>query len=358
MWEVVSHNHIREEKIIGCKCVFRVKHNSDYSIRYKAPPIIKGYELTEFGETYAPVARLTTFRTLVAFAPQLGWAIHQMDVITAFLHPAIDDIIFMAPPEGIEWLQPEAPADGVYRLKKALYGLKQAPRLWFTDIDHFLQSQGFIPFSGDSNLYISSSLKVVLLLYVDDILIASGTPSTITSVKKQLISQYKMTNLGLSRQFLGIDIKQLPGKIRIGQQHFVESVLRHFGMSYCNGIWTTLEARPSLEFEPLAPEDQQLYLSLVGSVMYLMLGTRTDLAFTISVLSKFSASAGSEHLAQAKRVLRYLKQTRDIKLCYKTGEIKFHNSLQVFSNSDWAGDLGDRKSTGGFVFLLSGCLVA
>jgi len=138
-----------------------------------------------------------------------------------------------------------------------------------------------------------------------------------------------MTDLGLSRQFLGIDIEQLPEKIRIGQRHFVESVLRRFSRGDCHVIWTPLQIRPSLEFEPLAPEDQQLYQSLVGSIMYLMLGTRPDLAFTISLLSKFSASAGSEHLVQAKRVLRYLKQTRDIKLCYRRSETSLDRSQGI-----------------------------
>ena len=240
-WEVVSHDDVREAKIIGCKWVFRVKHNSDRSVRYKARLVIKGYEQTEFGETYAPVARLTTFRILIALAAQLGWKIHQMDVITAFLNPVVNDLVFMALPEGIEWLHPGAPPGGVYRLKKALYGLKEAPRLWFSNINRFLQSQGFIPSSGDANLYISSSLKVILLLYVDDILLASCNPSAIATVKQLLVNRYKMTDLGLSRQFLGIDIEQLPEKICIGQRHFVESVLRRVGMSDCNGIWTPLE---------------------------------------------------------------------------------------------------------------------
>ena len=110
-----------------------------------------------------------------------------------------------------------APPSGVCRLKKALYGLKEAPRLWFSNINRFLQSQGFIPSSGDANLYISSSLKVILLLYVDDILLASCNPSAIATVKQLLVNRYKMTDLGLSRQFLGIDIEQLPEKICIGQ---------------------------------------------------------------------------------------------------------------------------------------------
>ena len=168
--------------------MFRVKHNSDYSVHYKARLVIKAYEQTEFGETYTPVARLTTFRILIALAAQLGWKIHQMDVNTAFLNPVVNDLVFMALPEGIEWLHPGAPPGGVCRLKKALYGLKEAPRLWFSDINRFLQSQGFIPSSCDANLYISSSHKVILLLYVDDILLASCNPSAIATVKQLLVN--------------------------------------------------------------------------------------------------------------------------------------------------------------------------
>jgi hypothetical protein len=352
-WDYVDCETLNGRKAIGCKWVYKTKVNADRTLRYKARLVIKGYEQTDFGETYAPVARLTSLRMLIALSAQFNWQVHHMDVVTAFLNPTVDEEVFMALPEGFEWLQPGFAQNSVCRLRKALYGLKQAPRLWFKDIDAYLKSIDFTPSEADQNVYISHSKRTILLLYVDDMLIASGDVTQISDVKQLLRDRYKMSDLGTARQFLGIDIDQQPGSIRLSQDFFIRSVIRRFGMDNCNGVWTPLESRPPLEFNALGTEDQRLYQSLIGSVMYIMLGTRPDLAYTISALSKYSASAGEDHLSLAKRVLRYLQQTKDLGLIYgKDG------SLHGFSDSDWAGDLGDRKSTGGFIFLLSGAAIS
>jgi hypothetical protein len=183
-------------------------------------------------------------------------------------------------------------------------------------------------------------------------LIVSYDTAEISKVKGLLRSQYKMTDLGLARRLLGIDIKQSQGGVRLDQRHFIDSILRRFGMESCNGTKTPLEARPELEFDPLSPEDQRLYQSLVGNIMYTMLGTRPDLAYTISALSKFSSSAGKSHQLQAKRVLRYLRGTSEISLSYVASDRG--TDLLGYTDSDWAGDRGDRKSTSGFVFLFCG----
>ena len=108
------------------------KINADGSIRLKARIVIKGYEQiegTDYGETYAPVAKLVSFRLLLAMAARYGWLVHHMDVVTAFLNPIVDEDIYMEVPEGIEWLEPSLSTKNlpICKLKKSLYGLKQAP---------------------------------------------------------------------------------------------------------------------------------------------------------------------------------------------------------------------------------------
>ena len=120
------------EHAIGCRWVYRRKINADGTIRLKARVVIKGYKQIEgadYGETYAPVAKLVSFRLLLAIAARYDWAIHHMDVVTAFLNPVVDEDIYMEVPEGIEWLEPAWSAENrlVCKLKKSLYGLKQAP---------------------------------------------------------------------------------------------------------------------------------------------------------------------------------------------------------------------------------------
>ena len=129
-------------------------------------------EGTDFGKTYAPVSKLTTFRMLMSIAAPHGWTIDHMDITTAFLNLKIDcDKVNMSLPLGMDWIDPKLFNCGVHsvRLRKALYGLQQAPKLWFDKIDGFLLSIGFKPSAADPNLYIKG--PVILLLYVDDMII-------------------------------------------------------------------------------------------------------------------------------------------------------------------------------------------
>jgi len=122
-----------ESKPIGCKCVYKTKHYPDGTLRYKARLVVKGYEQVkgvDFDETYAPVGKLTTLCYLLCFMAYNSWNSDHLDVVTAFLNPEIDKVVFTELPEGIDWLsKSNTLRTGFLRLNKALYGLKQAPRL-------------------------------------------------------------------------------------------------------------------------------------------------------------------------------------------------------------------------------------
>ena len=191
-----------ENKPIGSKWVFKAKTNPDESIRHKVRLVIKGYMQSDWGETYAPISKLTTFRYLASLAAGYGFAIDHMDIVTAFINPHVDDPeLYMEIPKGWDNGNGCAGIRGnggagdirgnggagnirgnggsgnsiragtIIRLNKALYGLKQAPRLWYKDIDTFLQSLSFTQSRADSNLYIyrEGTTLVLLLLYIDDI---------------------------------------------------------------------------------------------------------------------------------------------------------------------------------------------
>ena len=163
---------------IGSKWVFKTKRNPDGTIRYKVRLVIEGYMQSDWGETYAPVGKLASFRYLASLAAGLGLAIDHMDVVTAFLNPEVDDPdLYMAIPEGWDsgsGNNSEVSAGSIVRLRKALYGLKQAPRLWYKDINEFLQSLEFVQSHADPNVYIhgKANTRMLLLLYVDNISLA------------------------------------------------------------------------------------------------------------------------------------------------------------------------------------------
>lgn len=126
-----THARNYDRKPITCKWVFRIKRNADGSNRYKARLVARGFEQVprlDYGETFAPVARLTTFRIYVALALELNCTIYHLDVVTAFLNPKIDEETAIAIPDGIEWLDPSLTQDLTpllaLQLNKALYGLK------------------------------------------------------------------------------------------------------------------------------------------------------------------------------------------------------------------------------------------
>ena len=235
----------------------------------------------DFGDTFALVAKLVSFHMRMALSALYGWHVHHLDVVTAFLNPAIDKPVSMELPEGIEWLKPSLrnPNTLQCRLKKALYGLKQAPRLWFQHIDSLLRNNGFCQSANEPTLSIlheshdnkSSILKpspssLFLLPYVDDLLIASKNSSLIERVKTLLSTVYQMTDLGLARQFLNIKIERFSTlnkedlsstqthakfiyHIRLSQERFIDELLQSFGMIECNRTKTPLETGYNLRVQ-------------------------------------------------------------------------------------------------------------
>jgi len=293
-------------KPIGSKWVYKTKHNPDGSIRYKARLVIKGYEQMEFGETYAPVGKLTTFRYLISLIGRYGWNMDHLDVVTAFLNPEIDDDdIYMTLPEG--WPEGLNAPKIIVRLRKALYGLKQAPRLWHDDINAFLLSLGFTQSSADPNVYLRSD-GILILLYIDDISMSSAEAATKAAieVKAKLSEKYKITNLGPARQFLDIEIHRDDTGISLGQKAYITTILKQFGMEHSHGVSTPMDPNIKLDLAEdrgeKELEDITDYQAVLGSLMYAALATRPDISFAVAALSRYNSRPFTSHMTAAKRV--------------------------------------------------------
>ena len=158
----------------------------------------------DYEEIFAPVARYTLIRAIMALAAKLGWKLHQMDVKTAFLNGVMEEEVYVEQPLGFETHDRET---HVCKLKKALYELKQAPRTWYGRIDSFLMSLGFTKSKADPNLYskVEDGMQVILLLYVDDLFL-TGDEELIADSKRKLAAKFEMKNLGLMHYFLGLEV--------------------------------------------------------------------------------------------------------------------------------------------------------
>jgi len=310
-------------KPIGSKWVFKTKRKPDGSTRYKARLVIKGYEQMDYGETYAPVGKLTTFQLLISLAARKKWKIDHLDVVMAFLNPDVDDdTLFMELPEG--WPEHGPEEVTVVRLRKPLYGLKQAPHLWYRHINAFLLSLGFIESEANPNLYIRNLGEMLPLLYIDDMLLAYAPTAAkeAEEIKQALAATYTITNLGTACQFLGIEIHyDTDGLISLGQRVFIDSVLKQFHTEAAHGAATPLDDKVKLDLaeeEEDGEVDPKTYQAIVGSLMYIALATRPDISFAVAALSRYNLRPFARHLTAAQCVLRYLKVTKDYHLRYNS----------------------------------------
>ena len=240
-----------------------------------------------------------------------------MDVKTAFLNGDLEEEIYMEQPKG--FVKP-GEEHLVCKLKKSLYGLKQSPRAWNKKLHEQLDQAGFTRCEADHSVYYSikeDGAQVFLLVYVDDLIILASMLSALQSCKDSLNSAFKMTDLGEASHFLGMEISRDRAKrtISIHQGSYIKNMLKRFGMTECAPISIPLAVGTKLP--PLAEEESSFilqYQKLVGSLMYLMVATRPDLAFAVGAVSQFMSSPGEEHLAAVKRIMRYIKGTHNYKL--------------------------------------------
>lgn len=355
VWEVVPRPE--GKSVVTSRWLYKVKHAADGSIeKFKARFVARGFSQVEgvdYEETFAPVARYTSIRSIISIAAEMGWKIHQMDVKTAFLNGFIQEEVYIEQPQGFEVHGKES---HVCRLKKALYGLKQAPRAWYSRIDTYLQGMGFTKSEADPNLYfiVIGEEPLILVLYVDDLII-TGAERLIEHCKRDLATEFEMKDIGLMHYFLGLEVWQEEGHFFLGQGKYIVDILSRFHMEDCRPMstpmitnWKKLHASDSELVDPT------LYRQLIGSLMYLV-NTRPDICFAVNTMSQFMCEPRKVHWVAAKHILRYLQGTVDYGLDYRQGD---GVRLVGYTDSDWAGCASDRKSTSGCCFGLGSAVVS
>ncbi|KAI5320266.1 hypothetical protein L3X38_039974 [Prunus dulcis] len=350
-WKLVDRPS--NKPVIGVKWVYKVKLNLDGTVqKNKARLVAKGHSQKpgiDYNETFAPVARLDTIRTLIALAAQKEWNLFQLDVKSAFLNGILKEEVYVEQPQG--YVQ-ESKETKVYRLNKALYGLKQAPRAWYDEIDAYFNTAGFKKNLSEATLYIKTSDTsgiIIVSLYVDDIIYTGSCPKMLEEFKQDMMQHYEMTDLGLLHHFLGMGVEQTDKHIFIHQKKYAMKLLEKFGMRECKSV-----AIPLVVNEKLCREDQSEaadeseFRQIVGSLIYLT-ATRPDVMFASSLLARFMHNPSKKHMGTAKRVLRYIQGTLDFGIEFAKGKTA---TLIGYCDSDWAGSEDDMRSTSGYAFTL------
>ncbi|RVW42861.1 Retrovirus-related Pol polyprotein from transposon TNT 1-94 [Vitis vinifera] len=192
------------KKALNNKWVYRIKNEHDGSKRYKARLVVKGFQQKEgidYTEIFSPVVKMSTIRLVLGMVAVENLHLEQLDVKTAFLHGDLEEDLYMIQLEGFIVQGQE---NLVCKLRKSLYGLKQAPRQWYKKFDNFMHRIGFKRCEADHCCYVKSfdNSYIILLLYVDDMLIAGSDIEKINNLKKQLSKQFAMKDLGAAKQIL------------------------------------------------------------------------------------------------------------------------------------------------------------
>jgi len=341
--------------IIPVKWIFKVKRGPDGRVeRYKARLVAKGFKQVEgidYNEVYAPVSKHTTLRALLAICAKEDLELEHLDVKTAFLHGELEEVIYMQQPPGYE-----QGSGLVCRLHKSIYGLKQAPRAWHTKLKEKLTESGFTVSSADPGLYILSppdGPSLYLAVYVDDILQASKSTELMKQVKSNLLATFDSRDLGPATQFLGMEIsRNRPQRtIKLSQVQMVKTLTDKYGLSQAKPKSTALTT--GITLTAAKPDDELLdtsaypYSELIGSLLYLSVCTRPDIAQAVGALSRYMANPTPEHWTAARGVLRYLAGTQDFGIVYSPDDMAYPVG---YCDANYAGDVDTRRSTTGYVF--------
>ncbi|GAA0176229.1 transmembrane signal receptor [Lithospermum erythrorhizon] len=345
----------KQGKKIGVKWIYKTKRDENGKIiKHKARLVAKGYvqrEGIDYTEVFAPVARMDTVRMFISNAANQGWKIHQLDVKSAFLHGELSEEVFIEQPEGYVMKGDE---HMVYQLHKALYGLKQAPRAWFSKIERHFLNEGFQECTSENTLFTKRDAEgsmIIVSLYVDDLIITGNNEELMLQFKASMVKEFDMTDLGRMNYFLGIEVVQLKNGIFICQKQYAETILKRFGMTECNVVSTPIATGVKIDQDRSGKQvNETQFKQMVGSLMYLT-STRPDIMYATCLISRYMSCPTELHLQVAKRIMRYLKGTTQLGIYYqKSSETP---GLQAYTDSDYAGDYDDRKSTSGYAFILN-----
>ncbi|WVZ49975.1 hypothetical protein U9M48_001281 [Paspalum notatum var. saurae] len=344
--------------VISGKWIFRHKLNPDGSLaRYKARWVVRGFKQehgVDYEETFSPVIKPATIRTVLSIATAATWPIHQLDVKNAFLHGNLSETVYCDQPSG--FLDPEKPSH-VCKLNKSLYGLKQAPRTWFLRFTHYLHTLGFQASRADTSLFIlhRSGHCAYLLLYVDDIILTANSSRLLQSIIQQLCQEFSMSDLGPLQHFLGIHVTPTTKGIFLDQEQYALELLQRAGMAHCNSIRTPIDTKSKLSATDGQPVSNPTeYRSIAGALQYLTL-TRPDLQYAVQQACLFMHAPRTSHYKLLKRILRYVKGTTSYGLHLSRSS---KHDLVAYSDADWGGCPDTRRSTSGYCIFYGDNLVS
>ncbi|PWA94422.1 Retrovirus-related Pol polyprotein from transposon TNT 1-94 [Artemisia annua] len=350
-WELT--NLPKGKKAIECKWVYAKKEGfpSQDNVRYKAILVAKGCaqkDGIDYNDIFSPVVKHSSIRILLALVAQLDLELVQIDVKTAFLHGDLEEEIYMVQPEGF---------------KVAGKEYEQSPRQWYTRFDKFMMDSKYTRSKYDHCVYLKKLQDgsfVYLLLYVDDMLIASQSLDEIEKLKTRLKSEFEMKDLREAKMILGMEIirDRKLRKLCLTQKQYLRRILKRFRFDkQTKRVSTPLASQFKISAAMSPKNDAEKaymkkvpYANAVGSLMYAMICTQPDISHAIGMVSRYMHNPGKGHWQAVKCIFKYIHNTVDVGLVFKHGGNQW---VEGYCDSDYVGDLDKRRPTTGYVFTLA-----
>jgi hypothetical protein len=356
------------KKAIGSRWVFNVKLTSTGLIdRYKARLVAQGFSQVpgdDYLETFSPTIRGESLRTLLAIAAYDDLEIRQIDVVSAYPRSELHAEVYMRPPQGLK-----CPEGTVLRIKKSLYGLKQSGREWYIEACKGLGELGLEPLFSEPSIFATPDRKLIIGLYVDDMLILSKDPRIIENTVSHIKERWAIKDMGNAHYILGLRIHRDRKRrlLSLDQRPYIEQMLKRFKLGKARPCPTPASSRDALlrgtADEPLA--DQSLFQQGIGSLNWLAICSRPDISYSCNMLAQSCNRPTVRNWNGVIHLMRYISGTKDLRLWYGgygNTEIPeplrglrggFDHRLLGFCDADHAGDETDRKSVTGHLFMLN-----
>jgi len=389
------------KKELPCKWLFNIQRKLDRSVdRYKARIVAGGHRQKEgidFKETFAPVAKFASLRLLLTIVALENLEGEQADIVTAFLYGELDKVVYMKVPdsvtpeigdkyvdtddsvrkftkEDIRKFTEEDRSNGmavkiVWLLCKSLYRLKQALRCFYRKLDRMLVEKRYTRVVCDYGVWICKE-EVVLIVYVDDMQMF-GTHVGINKLIAALETVFILKRLEATGDelFLGLRMERdrLNRRIALTQAHYAMQVLLRFGMDACAEVLTPMDQKEDCTIRkediPLNEEGRRLYQVAIESLIYLMLGTRPDLSYSVNKLAQYYTNPTERYWKGIKRILRFIKGTINTTLqlgnvIRDQDEKGLRGAICSYFDAIYMDDKKDRHSTMGYAFFCAGSLVS
>jgi len=328
--------------------------------RKKARLVAKGFSQVEgldFNQVFSPVVCFETVCLMLALATLENWYITGLDVQSAYLYGKLNEEIYMEQPKGFAVPGQERK---VLRLWRALYGLKQAGLAWWRTLDESLKELGFECLKSEAGIffYKKKGINIVIsIIYIDNTLFCSPNKAVVDAIKMQFMHKWECRDLGEPNEFLQMQITHKGCAIHLDQCTYLQKVIEYCGMLNAKSTSTPLLAGyyAAKNTEPVDADLRSCFQMVIGSLLYLMLGTRPDIAFAVTHLLRHAANPSQDHLNKALYICGYLIGTSTYSLVYNGGS---GAGLIACTDSDWGSDPTSHLSQTGFYLKLADGLIS